>query len=82
MKPNLKELVVAWFHDSEEYALNHYATCTEWLSSYVRGCDQEFLHDFFTWEEIDTHGVEELRKQALEWLDENAEDCVNFEDYR
>ena len=82
MKNNLKQLVENWFHDSKDFALQNYATCYEWLSTYVRNCDQEFLGDFFTYEEIENNDVETLRKRALEWLDQNAEDSVNFEDYR
>lgn len=82
MKNNIKQLVKQWFEDSKEYALDHYALCNEWLSDYVEHCDQEFLHDFFTWEEIENNKVEDLRQIALDWIAENANDIVNFDDYR
>ncbi|MEE1082806.1 MAG: hypothetical protein UH850_03605 [Paludibacteraceae bacterium] len=82
MKANLTSWVKTWFNDSKEYALDNYALCSEWLSDYVEHCDQEFLNDFFEYEEIENGNVEDLRQIALDWIDENADDIVNFEDYR
>lgn len=82
MKTNIKELVKQWFNDSKDFALDNYPLCSYWLSTYVRNCDQEFLNDFFTYEEIEANGVEELRAVALDWIDENADDIVDFDDYR
>lgn len=82
MKKNIEQLVEQWFSDSKEYALNNYALCNEWLKDYVQHCDQEFLSDFFDWEEIDNNSVEDLRSIALDWIDENADNIINFDDYR
>lgn len=79
---NIEQRVEAWFNDSKEYALNNYALCSEWLADYVRNCDQEFLNDFFTAKEIDETDVETLRLQALAWIDANADEIVNFDDFR
>lgn len=82
MKRNLSSSINAWFNDNKEYALNNYALCSEWLDGYVRNCDQEFLHDFFEYEEIESNSVEELREVALNWIAENADEIINFDDYR
>ena len=36
----------------------------------------------FPWEEIENNKVEDLRQIALDWIDENANDIVDFDDYR
>lgn len=82
MKKNIESLVEAWFNDSKEYAINNFALCSEWLTNYVENCDQEFLNDFFTGEEIEENDVETLRSKALAWIDSNADEIVNFDDFR
>ena len=83
MKKNLESWVWAWFRDSSDYALNNYALCSEWLSDYVMNCDMEFVRDFFDDDNfIEEHTIGELRGMALDWIDENADDIVNFDDYR
>lgn len=82
MKKNIESLVEAWFNDSKEYAINNFALCSEWLTNYVENCDQEFLNDFFTGEEIEENDVETLRSKALAWIDANADEIVNFDDFR
>lgn len=82
MKKNIEQLVEQWFSDSKEYALNNYALCSEWLSDYVINSDQDFLHDFFTYKEINENDVETLRLKALAWIDTNADDIVNFDNFR
>lgn len=79
---NIEQKVEAWFYDSKEYALNNYALCSEWLADYVRNCDQAFLNDFFTPEEIEQNDVKTLREKALDWIDENADVIINFDNYR
>jgi predicted solute-binding protein len=69
-----------WFNDSKEYALNNYALCSEWLSEYVQNSDLDFVHDFFSPEEAED--VETMRLQALAWIDQNADNIINFDDFR
>lgn len=82
MKYNINDLISQWFNDSKDYALNHYALCSQWLSDYVEHCEQEFLNDFFSVDEIVNNDVETLRQQALNWIAENADELINFEAYR
>ena len=43
----------------------------------------EFVRDFFDDDNfIEEHTIGELRGMALDWIDENADDIVNFDDYR
>lgn len=78
----LQTRVNQWFNDSKEHALNSYALCSEWLSNYVRYSDLDFIHDFFTPEEAEEKDVEEMREEALAWIDENADEIINFDDFR
>lgn len=78
----LQTRVNQWFNDSKEYALNNYALCSEWLSEYVENSDLDFIHDFFSPEEAEEKDVETMRLQALAWIDQNADEIINFDDFR
>lgn len=82
MKSNINDLMLQWFNDSKEFALNNYSDSCQWLSEYVENSDWAFLQDFFTPEEIESKKYDDMKAEALAWLDANANEIVNFEDYR
>lgn len=80
MKANLDSLIKANFNNFKAFLLNNYASCSEWLADYVS--DDDEVCNFFECEEIERNSVEELREIALRWIAENADEIIDFDDYR
>lgn len=81
MKANLESWVKTNFNNYKAFLLKNYASCSEWLADYVSD-DDGVVYAFFECEEIERNSVEELREIALAWIAENADEIIDFDDYR
>lgn len=81
MKANLDSLIKERFNDYKAFLLKNYASCSEWLADYVND-DEGLVYIFFECEEIERNSFEELREVALRWIAENADEIIDFDDYR
>lgn len=80
MKANLDSLIKTNFNNFKAFLLKNYASCSEWLADYVS--EDDGVNTFFECEEIERNSVEELRVIALDWIAENADEIIDFDDYR
>lgn len=79
MRQDIDSHIETMFKEGRDNILSSYDSCSAWLTDMVENYFYIAFLDFFDVEEFKEGNEDELQQEAIDWIEENANEIVDFD---